>query len=623
MRFDSDFIEKVSEANSLVDIISEYTILKAVGDRHTGLCPFPDHNEKTPSFSVSDSKQLYHCFGCRKSGNIYTFIKEMKGLNFPEAVEYLANRAHIPLPKTSYSQSHNREENKSKDMMKRINQFALRTYQNQLKKMPESHPVRQYCHKRGINEKIIDAFQLGWADEDWDTLAKVLREKDKNSLKPAEVLGLLRRRKDESHYDNFRSRLIFPILTTNDICVGFGGRVVGEGEPKYLNSPESPIFNKRKTLYGLPEAIKYIRQENAVILVEGYMDLIALFSRGLCNVVATLGTAFTEDHARVIKRYTKNVVVLFDGDRAGVAAAERSLPILLSQGLHGKGCFLPEGKDPDDFISSLGVEAMKKKIETSEDLFLHQINQKRKNFRGGPTELAAFVEEFAPLFAVIQDEVLKDLYLQEFAGRLNQSVPWLRSAIKKYTSKKSPKTFKGSSPSGMVQEGAKGEGSETEDAPQISLVNVPRVEIQFFNLCLSKEDFFQDMLKNEIYQQFLSQELRVVAKKAIEVYGQEPSKFARLGALLTSDVTPAEALTQYLARPMCDLNQDEAKQFFEDCKIKIRTKLLQKQTRDLSEKVRLSPPGDSENLERIMNMQKEKNELVSGKNSDEKHWSNQ
>ncbi|MBY0386446.1 DNA primase, partial [bacterium] len=265
MKFNQDFIEQVRDANNIVDIIGQYTELKGRGHQFMGLCPFPDHHEKSPSFSVSENKQVYHCFGCKKSGNAYTFLQSHSGLSFTDAVEFLARRANIPMPET-FEES---KEKTNKSTFFRINKFAAAFFHRQLKSLPETHLLKKYLAHRDLDETTIDEMKLGYAGDNWSDLYEFFREKNV-PLDEAERLGLIKPKKN-GYFDLFHHRLIFPIFSTQEDVVGFGGRVLDkEQKPKYLNSPESPVFHKGRTFYGLNFAAKAIRQLDRVVIVEGY-----------------------------------------------------------------------------------------------------------------------------------------------------------------------------------------------------------------------------------------------------------------------------------------------------------------------------------------------------------------
>ena len=335
MRYPQDFVDKVMDSANLVEIISQHTQLKQSGNGFMGRCPFPDHKEKTPSFSVSEAKQVYHCFGCKKSGNVFTFLRDFSGFSYVEAIEFLADRSNIKIPEPEQNEQSQHQndkhnlENAKKKSLAQVNRVAADFFKTNLARAKETDLISQYVKRRALNADTIKEFEIGFVDAEWEGLVQELNRK-KISLALAEEAKLIRPRKEgNGFYDLFRERLLFPIHNLRGEVIAFGGRIYDQGEPKYLNSPESLVFNKSKILYGLFQSAKYVRSEDAIVIVEGYMDMVTLYQAGIRNCVATMGTALTEEHAKLIKRMTPNVYVLFDSDDAGQAAAERSLGILL------------------------------------------------------------------------------------------------------------------------------------------------------------------------------------------------------------------------------------------------------------------------------------------------------
>ncbi|MBV2167493.1 MAG: DNA primase, partial [Bdellovibrio sp.] len=431
MRFSQDFIERVSEANNLVDIISQYTQLKQSGSGLMGRCPFPDHVEKTASFSVSETKQVYHCFGCHKSGNLFSFLRDYQGMSFPEAVEYLANRASIPMPAPEKEDEARDQVAEKKKLLLKVNKLAATYFSEQLQRVPHDHPVRKYIASRGLSAEVIETFGIGYAVAEWDGLERHLASKQV-PMALAEEARLVKARNNKSGYfDIFRDRLMFPIFSAMGEPIAFGGRYLEkkENEPKYLNSPETPVFIKGKVLYGLSQTARYIRSEDMALIVEGYMDLVSLYQAGIRNVVATMGTALTPDHGKMLKRMTKNVVALFDGDSAGMEAAERSLPILLAADLYPKGLTLPNNMDPDDYVKKYGAEALKAELEKAPDLFVMILARWMEGYRGEASEKVKLADKLKPLFEVVPDQRLRDLYLAEAAQKMSVTLPWLRQAV--------------------------------------------------------------------------------------------------------------------------------------------------------------------------------------------------
>ena len=429
MRYPPEFVDRVQEANNLVDIISQYTQLKQTGNGYMGRCPFPDHAEKTPSFSVSQGKQVYHCFGCKKSGNIFGFLRDYNAMSFPESIEYLAERASIPLPVLVRDQNdqYQLQQDKKKLMLK-ANRVASDFFAETLKRSPNDSTIKTYIQKRKLNAETIQEFQIGYAPPEWESLAQQLHKQNISSQLAEDAKLVKARKEGNGHFDLFRDRLMFPILSPMGEILAFGGRIIDQGEPKYLNSPETLVFNKSKVLYGLAHTGKYIRSEDAVIIVEGYMDLFSLYQAGLRNVAATMGTALTPEHAKLIKRLTTNVVVLFDSDEAGQRAAERSLPLLLAAGLYPRGLILTEAKDPDEFVTNFGFEALQKKISSAPELFNVVLQMWMADYKGEASQKVKLMDQVRPIFDAIPDARLKSLYATEMTQRMNVPIDWVRSA---------------------------------------------------------------------------------------------------------------------------------------------------------------------------------------------------
>ena len=441
MRFPDDFIQKVRDANDIVEIIGQYTQLKPSGSRLVGRCPFPDHSDKSPSFSVTEHNQLFYCFGCHKGGTVYTFLEKYNGMAFPEAVEYLARRASIPLPEPEpgAKQFRSNTSRDEKDSLLRVNKLAAIYYYKQLKGLADDHPARAYLVKRGLTEEIVDIFRIGYANEEWQDLDRYLAHEKNVPRAIPEKLVLIKQKKngvpsrpDDMYRDFFRDRLIFPIFSQTSDVIGFGGRTLGDDLPKYLNSQDSPVFHKSKVLYGIHETGKHIRAQDQAVVVEGYMDAIALYAAGIKNVVAILGTAFTLDHAKVLKRHSTNVIMLLDGDAAGFNAAAKSLPILLEAGLMPKGLLLPEKMDPDDFVKAFGSAKLQNEIERAPELFTLLLQRSwMANYRGRDSEKVQIIEEAAYVMKGMPNIALRDLYILEMSRQLDVDLTWLRGSLQR------------------------------------------------------------------------------------------------------------------------------------------------------------------------------------------------
>jgi DNA primase len=325
----SDAKEEVKKAADIIEIIGQYVQLKKRGQNHIGLCPF--HSERSPSFTVNQDKQIYHCFGCGRGGDVFTFWMEYHNLSFSQSLKDLAERYNIDLPRYK-GLPEEKKKAELKELLFKTNGLAADYFHNMLVRSAEGKPGRDYFSRRKISQETISRFQLGYAANKWDGLINYLRSKN-ISLDLGAKAGLLIPKKDGDYYDHFRDRIIFPIFDLNHQIIGFGGRVLGDSLPKYINTPETPLYHKGESLYGLDSAFRNIREGGLAIVVEGYMDMLALRQHGISNVVATLGTAFTSNQVRRLKGYTKEVVVLFDPDDAGRDAALKSFPLFLNEGI--------------------------------------------------------------------------------------------------------------------------------------------------------------------------------------------------------------------------------------------------------------------------------------------------
>ena len=373
MRYSDDIIEEVRMKNDIVDVISQYVKLTRKGSSYFGLCPF--HNEKTPSFSVTPSKQMYYCFGCGAGGNVYNFIMEYENYSFGEALSHLADRAGVELPKIEYSREA-REKAEQRANLLEINKLAAQYFYYQLRR-EGGKTAYGYLTGRGLSEETIRKFGLGYSDKYSDDLYKYLKGKGYSDelLRESGLFNVDERR---GMYDKFWNRVIFPIMDVNNRVIGFGGRVMGDGKPKYLNSPETKIFDKSRNLYGLNVA--RTTRKNYLILCEGYMDVIAMHQAGFTNAVASLGTALTSGHANLVKRYTKEVLLLYDSDGAGIRAALRAIPILREAGVTSRVVSLKPWKDPDEFIKNEGAEAFEERLNHAMDSFMFRVHIAEQEF---------------------------------------------------------------------------------------------------------------------------------------------------------------------------------------------------------------------------------------------------
>ena len=406
MRYSDDIIEEVRMKNDIVDVVSQYVKLTRRGSTYFGLCPF--HNEKTPSFSVTPSKQMYYCFGCGAGGNVFNFVMEYENYTFGEALQHLADRAGVQLPKIEYSREA-RQKAEERAALLEINKLAARYFYYQLRR-ESGKTAYAYLTGRGLSEETIKKFGLGYSDKFSDDLYKFLKSKNYSDmlLRDSGLFNV-----DERHgmYDKFWNRVIFPIMDVNNRVIGFGGRVMGDGKPKYLNSPETKIFDKSRNLYGLNVA--RTTRKNYLILCEGYMDVISMHQAGFTNAVASLGTALTSGHASLLKRYTQEVLLLYDSDDAGVRAALRAIPILREAGVTSRVVNLRPHKDPDEFIKALGGEELEKRLEQAMDSFMFRVHMAERDFSmEDPQGQNRFFERCAQMLLELSDELERNLYIE-------------------------------------------------------------------------------------------------------------------------------------------------------------------------------------------------------------------
>lgn len=384
-----DKIAEIRQRASIVEVISDHVTLKKTGRNHMGLCPF--HAEKTPSFTVSEEKGIYHCFGCQSGGSVFHFLMNYDHLSFPEAVERVARRYGIVVEHEGGGRA--RQENGEREKLYRVNERAALNYQKILFAHPEGRKALEYLKARGVDEATARKFMLGYAPQTGSSLFKLFTQEN---ISPQDAcrLGLIGQRAPQKFYEKFFARVIFPIVSPAGKVVAFGGRVLDQSLPKYLNSSETPLFHKGSTLYGLYQAKDGVRQADRVVVVEGYLDVIALAQHDVTYAVATLGTALSADHVRVLSRYTKNIIALFDGDDAGRKAASRSFEIFLEAGLLGRAAFLPKGEDPDSFIRSQGKAALEAVLEQAvplADYYFSWLEQRYGKSLEGKSQIAAEV----------------------------------------------------------------------------------------------------------------------------------------------------------------------------------------------------------------------------------------
>ena len=429
MYYSDELVEEVRQRNDIVDIISGYVNLKKKGGNYFGLCPF--HNEKSASFSVSPGKQMYYCFGCGAGGNVFTFIMNYENYTFAEAIKLLADRAGIALPEIEDSKEAREKENRRKTLLQ-INKEAATYFYYQLR-APQGRVGLDYLKGRQLSDETMNRFGLGYSNKTSNDLCQYLRHKGY----PDELIresGVAVFNEKYGMSDKFWNRVMFPIQDVNHRVIGFGGRVMGEGEPKYLNSPETPVFDKSRNLYGLNFA-RTARQDN-IILCEGYMDVIAMHQAGFTQAVASLGTAFTSGQANLLRRYTENVILSYDSDGAGVKAALRAIGILKEAGLTGKVLNLEPYKDPDEFMKNLGREEFVKRLSQAENTFFFELRMMQKQYDlSDPEAKTKFYNEISKKLCGFSEEVERENYTEAVAEKYNISMESLKKLVTGYAAK--------------------------------------------------------------------------------------------------------------------------------------------------------------------------------------------
>jgi DNA primase len=556
--------EKVSEIrdrSSILEVVSDYVTLKKTGRNYKGLCPF--HAEKTPSFMVNEEKQIFHCFGCGEGGDAFTFLMKVGHFSFPEAVEELAKRYGVKLPSRELSPAQ-KKETAQRETLFQINQIASDYFHDLLTQRREGEEGRKYISQRGINREIIAEHRLGYSTDRWDGLVQHLQGK-KVSLELAWKLGLIFPKKKEGWYDAFRGRVLFPIFDLHQRIVGFGGRMIREGQPKYLNSPESSIYHKGEVLYGLPVARRYATEKDGVIIAEGYFDLLTLQQYGLKHSVATLGTALTPQHIRTLKRYTKNLITAFDADPAGVQATLRSLPLFLEEEVEGRTIVLPEGEDPDGFLRKGNLEDFEKRVERAVPLidFFFERLMKTHDVKSveGRVKIA---KEGVALLSKIPDKIRKDFYTKALAERLDVKESFLYEIL-------------GSSP----RESSKARGDGGKSSAER---NFPRSEEMVVHLMAQHPEIIPAVSKEDVLKEFESPILQKIAEALEDLY-QRKGRFNLPQALAHFDEDLKGRLSEFLFQED-GLEEGDRGKILQDCIQKIREKRIKKEKGELQKRIK-------------------------------------
>ena len=586
MRYSDDIIEEVRMKNDIVDVISQYVKLTRRGSSYFGLCPF--HNEKTPSFSVTPSKQMYYCFGCGAGGNVYNFIMEYENYSFGEALSHLADRAGVELPKIEYSREA-REKAEQRANLLEINKLAAQYFYYQLRR-EGGKTAYGYLTGRGLSEETIRKFGLGYSDKYSDDLYKYLKGKGYSDelLRESGLFNVDERR---GMYDKFWNRVIFPIMDVNNRVIGFGGRIMGDGKPKYLNSPETKIFDKSRNLYGLNMA-RSSRKKN-LIICEGYMDVISMHQAGFNNAVASLGTALTSQQASLLKRYTDEVLIIYDSDEAGVKAALRAIPMLKTAGLSTKVINLRPYKDPDEFIKNMGKEAFQERLDHGMNSFMFELKALEGQYdMEDPQGRTDFFKETAKRLLRFEDEIERSSYIKTIAGTYQVEPEELRKMVNRLAMKGVGMTETVKPKSGLNRNKEKQNGYEVSQKLMLTwLTSYPEIfgEVSRY---IGPDDFTRPL-----YHQ--------VAELLYEQYRQGEPNPARLLNRFTDSEEQTEVAAVFNATIPLDSEQ-EREQALLDVICRMKEDSIAHRTENLA-------PTDMQGLMNLMQAKKELEELKAGK----------
>ncbi len=489
-----EVIAEVRSRADIVEVISEYLPLKKAGRNYSALCPF--HPEKTPSFMVSSAKQVFHCFGCGKGGDIFGFVMKSETLSFPQAVKVLAKKFGVPIPQRRVSPSLKREIDRKEQLFK-VNQLA-RAYYRDLLFGRDGTEAREYLRKRGIAKAVIEEQQLGYAPHSWNELVNHLLSK-KVPLNLAQELGLIIPKKTEGWYDHFRGRIIFPIFDLTGNVLGFGGRALGENSPKYLNSPESALYHKGQSLYGLHVAKGFIREKGLALIVEGYLDLLTLHQFGFKHAVATLGTAMTERHIRLLKRFSNHFVTIFDSDKSGTAATIRALQLFLDEDISCKVVRLSGKHDPDSFLQGGHRDEFEEMLSQAIPIFDFFIDEVLSGSDLASADgKAGAIDEILPMVERIRNRIVRESYVKKLGEKL---------ALKEEVILDSTRSFP-----------QRGERRREELKQVIHKKMYPKTEETILEIMLCFNHLIPEIAEDGVLEDFENQQLKMVAETLREIY---------------------------------------------------------------------------------------------------------
>ncbi len=577
-------IEEIRQRTDLVDVVGEYLSLERRGKNMVGLCPF--HSEKTPSFTVSPEKQLFHCFGCGASGNVFSFIMQMDNLSFPEAARFLAGKAGVRIPEQKKPSS---TEDDLKARIYKLNNLAVKYYVYCLNNTSQGKKALEYLYERGIEQQTIEQFMIGYAPAEWSGFFNFATKKGVGSDLLVKA-GLASPGREKGHYDRFRNRVIFPIYDISGKVAGFGGRLLDGSEkqgPKYLNSPETPVFDKGSILYGMNLAREWIRREKVAIVMEGYTDVVTAFQAGIKNAVASLGTSLTTNQARTLRSQADTVITAYDSDSAGEAATWRGLSILQSTGCLVQVAELPEGSDPDDFIKENGKEAFLEITRNACPLMEYRLMQLSKRYDlTSDRERRDYTDELMDILQSAVNHVEQNFYLKRAAEELGVDEDALRSELKKSRSRVN-----------RFREAGKKEISENTQR-----INIKPAEKILISLMLQSKEIARQG-RTHLQLDFIEDErVRNIVKSIFDYIEAEETVSA--DKILTHFENPQviNIITEAVTDPaLQDLPPQTAKRMTEDCIKKLYTVWANRKQRELQKKLKeLEQQGSEEQIQELL-----------------------
>jgi len=582
MYYSDELIEEIRSKNDIVDVISGYVRLQKKGSSYFGLCPF--HNEKSPSFSVSRQKQMFYCFGCGAGGNVFTFLMEYENFSFMEALKFLAERAGVDLPEMEYSKEA-KEKADLKAVLLEINKLAAQYFYVQLKNK-QGEAAYRYLKNRALDDEIIKAFGLGYSNKYSDDLYRYLKSKGYKDDVISKA-GLISFDEKQGVYDKFWNRVMFPIMDVNNRVIGFGGRVMGDAKPKYLNSPETLVFDKSRNLYGLNRA--RTSRKNYFLLCEGYMDVISLHQAGFNNAVASLGTSLTPGHASLIKRYVNEVYLTYDSDEAGTKAALRALPILKEVGITARIIRMDPYKDPDEFIKNLGPEAFEERINKARNGFMFSLEILERNYdMTSPEGKTKFMQEAAKKLTEFDEEIERNNYIEAVAKAYHVGYEDLRKLVTKMAIK-----------TGLAAPAAKPKSTlnrEKEDG------NLKSQKI-LLTWLIEDEAIFNQIKKYITPEDFSEGLYRKVAKLLYEQYESGEANPAKIMNCFTNEDEHREVagLFHTKIKELSTLREQE--KALKETIIRVKNYSIENATKNLD-------PTDIAGLQRLMNAKRELQDLT-------------